>query len=461
MKEQLAFLDRQRLSEPSVNDQIGFDFQGLKASFKEDSSHPASKMVAHFRRVWIYDVALALYAGVKTGRFQEAAELADRLTKLGTRERERGFRGLWHFSYNTREDNFIDPRGPAGANAWCLNALYAYALAVGDGQVLGWTNEALREGIFPLQVMDPQDPRRGLVRAGLHNADEIARGEANMGYQVYEGDLNHRYEHVILEHCADLAGTLRLAYRANRRAGASGRDFLEELVHRHDLLMQGIRKRFWHGDHFVSALDDRGGFFVGTDGTPSIAVDNNTWAAHIWLPYDPALARQAVRFVEDRFRTQAPPARVEDAVKSLRGVLKGVFYFPATFMDPFVQVPPEYRKRMERLLQPEAAFGLVLFLRAMSEVTSLNGERAQMKERALELYHHTVELQKLYGPSGAPYASANVPSVFSTLHSVTTAATGVITTAILQGAPADDFIGVYPPPEFTVAGRAPLHFAND
>ena len=311
LKENVKFLDDQTLIEPSVNEQIGYDFQGLRKSFRDDPDHPDARSVAHFGRIWIYDVALSIYADLKVGRIRQAGYQAGRVMKLALREQERGFRGLWHFSYNTREDIFIDPRGPTGANAWCLNALYAYALAREESSLLEWANRAVQEFLFAQQVMDPKDPRCGLIRAGFHNADDVARGDG-MGYRTYEGQVNRQYEHVILEHCADTAGTFRLAYRAAVRFHRTDPQFLEQLIHRHDLLLSGIRRCFWQEDHFVSALDEKGKLYTGTDGFPSVAVDNNTWAAHLFIPYDLDLARAAARYVENRFLTQSPPAHLEE-----------------------------------------------------------------------------------------------------------------------------------------------------
>lgn len=460
LQEGLAFLDQQRLMVPSVNEQIRFDFQGLRRSYRDDPNHPDARLIARFGRIWIYDVALSIYADLKTKRFRQAGYQVGRAIQLARQERERGFQGLWHFSYNTQGDAFIDSRGPTGANAWCLNAVYAFILATGDTATLSWANQVVQEYLFAQQVMDVGDPRYGLIRAGLHNAEDVARGDA-FGYRVYEGDPNCPYQHLILEHNADVAGTFRLAFRAVKRFLPQEGRLLEELIHRHDLLMQAIHHSFWQGDHFVSAMQADGALFTGTDGFPSVAVDNNTWAAHLFLPYDRELARLAIRYVEERFITQAPPAHLEDLPSGEAGFeagkvrqdLQGLYYFPATFQDPFVLVAAEDRSKMEKTLQPEAAFGFILFLKAAAQSTPDPSERSRLVRRADELYEETLRLIQQYGPSGAPYASANVPAVFSTLHSVTTAATGVITTAILQGAPADDFIGVIPPPEFTVGGH--------
>ncbi len=457
LKECLTFLDQQRLIQPSVNEQLQFDFQGLRRSYLNNPSHPDSKILAHFGRIWIYDLALNIYADLKAGRIRLAAYQVKRALQLALQERERGFKGLWHFSYNTLCDSFIDPRGPAGAVCWCLNAFYAFALVTGDALLVKWTNSAVREFLFSQQVMDLYDPRYGLVRAGLFNPEEMV-DESRMGYKVYEGLANKQYQHVILEHNADAAATFRLAFRATKRCAPQERDFQAELIYRHNLLMQAVRHRFWQKDHFVSAMDPEGRFYTGTDGSPSVAVDNNTWAAHVFLPYDPSLVAQSIKYVEDRFLIEVPMGWVEDAPQGTASRLrfKGLYYFPASFQDPFVQVPPQYRTKMEQLLQPEATFGFLFLLKDAADSMTGTPLRIRLESRAEELYESMVSLLGLYGPFGAPYASANVPATFTTLHSVTTAATAAIAAAILQGAPSDDFIGVTPPPEFLVDGQPPL-----
>jgi hypothetical protein len=165
----------------------------------------------------------------------------------------------------------------------------------------------------------------------------------------------------------------------------------------------------------------------------------------------------AARYVEEQFLVRAPTAQVEDAARlPAPDGMEGLYYFRSTFVDPFVQVPSEHRAKLEQLFHPEAAFGFILFLAAMARQTPDPAEKGRWEARARELYEHTVNLLGLYGSGGAPYASVNIPMVFSTLHSLTPAASGVITAAILQGASADDFIGVLPPKEFTVAAQEPL-----
>ncbi len=455
----LQFLDQQKLVQPSFNSQVGFDFQGLRQSYKNDPTHPDSKVLARFGRIWIYDVALSIYADLKAGRLRQAGYQVGRVMQLALQEEERGYRGLWHFSYNTCEDSFIDPRGPTGANAWCLNAIYAFILSTGDTSVLRWANRVVQKYLFEQQVMSSDDPRYGLIRAGMHNAEDVARGSDGMGYGVFQGEVNQQYEHIILEHNADVAGTFRLAFHATKQFAPQEKSLLNELIFRHDLLMQGMRRVFWQKDHFVSAIDEKGEFYRGTDGAPSIAVDNNTWTAHVFLPYDRNLAGASLKYVREKFLARTPAVHLEDASQGeVPHDLTGVYYFPATFSDPFVDVLPEHRAKMEQLFQLEAAFGLVLFIDDMAATARESQERSNLQQWARELYEHTVTVQLLYGATGAPYATARVPAVFSTLSCITTAATGAVVTAKLGGAPNGDFIGVTPPPEFLVAGQAPqLH----
>lgn len=237
---------------------------------------------------------------------------------------------------------------------------------------------------------------------------------------------------------------------------------MKALIHRHDLLMQGMRRSFWQEDHFVSAIDQEGQFYRGTDGNPSIAVDNNTWAAHVFLPYDAELAASSARYVEKRFLIKTPPAQVEDlpGTCAIPGELQGLYYFPATFQDPFVQVAADHRPKMEQIFQPEAAFGFVLFLRDLAQSVSDSSERARLESLGQQLYEHTARLLSLYGSSGFPYASGKVPEIFSTLGSATTAATGAVVSAIVGGAANHDFIGVTPPAEFLVNGQRPLRYRD-
>ena len=208
-------------------------------------------------------------------------------------------------------------------------------------------------------------------------------------------------------------------------------------------------------------MDGNGRFYRGLDGNPSVAIDNNTWAAHVFIPYDVDLVRSSARFVERRFVVGHPPAEIESALTGASSEgLEGTFFFTSSFADPFVHVPLEFRAKLERIFHPEATFGYILMLRDLSDaLPGLEGDRIGV--RAYELLDKTIRFIQLYGPNSAPYASAYIPEIFTTMDSVPTAATGVVAASILDGTARNgDFIGVLPPPEFVVDGRRPRFIAH-
>ena len=144
----------------------GFNFDGLYQGYAPND-HPYSRYIAEYGRVWTYDQALGIFSDLKNGRVRSAKEAVDALVAIAKAEEKKGFKGLWHFSYNTAGDNFIDPRGPLGANLWAVNAIYAYILQTGDTRHLVWLNEKVKTFIFGQQVKDLRDPRYGLFEGAF------------------------------------------------------------------------------------------------------------------------------------------------------------------------------------------------------------------------------------------------------------------------------------------------------
>ncbi|MFH1847995.1 MAG: hypothetical protein ABH825_02110, partial [Candidatus Omnitrophota bacterium] len=431
-------------------------FGSLWRSYRRNPANPASRYVARYGRTWIYDNALAIYAELKTAALaqmsgcpntgaahtQNAKKAADALVNLSRLEEQNGFKGLWRFSYNTIDDNFVDPRGPLGANLWALNAIYAYILQTGDERNLGWLKDSVKSFLFKQQVMDENDPRFGLIRGGLYNASDYKKGE-NMGYSVDEGDPNIQNEYCFIEHNADFIGTLRLAAIAEKRFNG-GRDekFLSDLRQRHELCVKAILKNFWLGDHFCTAMEP--------DGTinTSVAVDNNSWVADIIMPYDAERAWQSIRYNRKKFMVMM---RLGDKV------IDGLSFFAGDFKDPYLMnMSDADRKLMEEMVQPEATFGYVLLLMRYAEHTPNKERKAECLMLINRLYRSMVLLKEHFGGLGTPYATVDIPGYFNTMESMAGTATGVVVTTAMLGVDADDFIGISPPEDFTVDGRRPF-----
>lgn len=431
-------------------------FSYLWQSYEEEPTHPYSEYIAMYKRTWVYDDALAIYAQLKAAELAKSAgdhesaqahiENAGRAVEafvyLADWERSKGFNGLWHFSYNVFGDNFIDPRGPLGANIWVLNAIYAYIIQTADTTRLSWVSDRVKDFVFDQQIMDKDDPRHGLIRAGLYNAVDYAKGDG-MGYNVYGDDPNIQNESCFIEHNADYIGLLRLAAIAEISFNGSGdKEFLDELKNRHEICLKAVIKNFWRGDHFSTGMSETGEI------NTSVAVDNNSWLADVIMPYDMERAWQSLLFNEKRFIIKLELDRQK---------AEGLFFFTKDFYDMFIQkLRQKDREKLEEMIQPEATFGYIALLMRYARHTKDEARRQKCLELTERLYSSMIKIKKYYGDRKLPYATLDIKDYFNTMGSMASIATGAVVTATMLGANADDFIGVAPPEYFTVNGKAPL-----
>lgn len=461
------------------------NFSYLWKSYKSQPTHPYSKFYAKYGRTWTYDNALGIYAALKTAKVAEisknetaakaSTENAKRavtaLVNLAKWEEGKGYKGLWHFSYNTTGDDFIDPRGPLGANLWALNAIYSYIIQTGDTTHLAWVNSKMKTFVFGQQVMSKErkmtvvrqgrtqvisepEQRYGLIRAGLYNAEDYAKGDL-MGYGVYTGNPNVQNEGCFVEHNADYIATLRLAAIAERKFnGGKDTKFLSDLKNRHELCVQAILNNFWQKDHFCTAMDaatTKDGVVVSTKLNTSVAVDNNSWLADVIMPYDMEKAWQSIKFNEKRFMIKVRLGGKD---------MEGLFFFTKEFADPYVRMSAADRAKLEKMLQPEATFGYILLLMRYAQATDNAERRKECLDLISRLYKSMVMLKQHYGGKGTPYATLDIHNYFNTMEAMSSTATGMIVTDAMYGAGIDDFIGVTPPEDFTVGSKAPFTKAD-
>ena len=464
----------------------GFDFNGLFQSYSSDEKNPhwnESKFLAANGRVWIYDTSLGILADISNGEMASARKAVNALVELGKDEQALGFTGGWHFSYNTFDDSWLDPRAPIGNTLWGLKAVYVYAEAAvrspdaavrreAEGHI-EWANSLVKSLVFEMQVVDEKDKRYGLIRAMRYNGildTKNPRTDKNYtldeaGYRAYEGkDLNKISEHVIFEHNADLVDVYRLASRATTAAKVKDEKFQTELARRHELVMNALWEKGWAGDHFVTAMAPDGTLNRG------VAVDNNTWVAQVFLPYEEERAWQAIDYVWNNFRTRnkegkALAGKTGDlllegnfsaaAQKRLENQeFAGLFFFQPDFADPYVDIPKELRPKLAQMVQPEGTFGYIHYLTEFARVTKDEKRRDEALRRAGLLYRSMGTLRELYGVnSGLPYSTMNVP-LFTTLHGMASTGSGVVVTRLMQGN-TTGYIGVDPPAAWTFQKRLP------
>ena len=497
--ELMDWVDGRRFTDPRYG-RVDELFLPLWQSYKPNDKDPDSRYIAEYGRVWTYDVALAIFAELKAaqvlkatwkheeaqGRIANAKKAVEGLMRLAKwEEKEMAFKGLWHFSYNVLGDSYRDPRGPLGANLWAINAMYAYIIQTGDTTCLEWLNGKVKTFVFSQQVMDQNDPRYGLVRAGLYHVLDDKLGPfsgyclgrnltgivdfLNTEYKIARrGFKDEKYLQIrdlvvefakargltetpaeelanfqngncFIEHNAAYLGMLRLAALANTRGDAG---FLTELRRRHEICVNSINNKFWQGDHYCTAMSEKGEI------NKSVAVDNNTWAADALMPYDMERTWQCIQFTKRRFMIKIKLGEKE---------VEGLFFFTSDFEDPYVQgLSQEDRKKLEQMVSPEATLGYVLLLMRYAQVTKDEKRKEECLDLIIRLYRSMFVIKEHFGGNGIPYSTLRIQEYFTMLEGMASNATAAITAAALRGAGVNDFIGVTPPKEFTVRGRAPF-----
>jgi len=452
-------------------------FSGLWKSYRFNTRHKYPEELRYlvdFQRTWTYDDALGVYAELKRAKryelegnralYAEAMGNAVRgiegLFRLAKwEEEENSFDGLWHFSYNTNSDSFIDPRGPIGANLWALNAILSYTIQTGDTKYLEWVRTKIQTFLFQQQVTDKNDPRYGLIQAGLLNATDYAYGNM-MGYSIREGNTNVQNQNCHIEHNADYIATLRLAAIAERRFNKyPDQRYLSELRRRHEICIKAVISKFWRGDHFCTALDAH----VLPDGTltavlnESVAVDNNSWVGDVIMSYDMELAWKCLQYNKKNFMRKAR-VNIQDRKENWHEVeVEGLFFFDKDFIDPYVcGLTSQERDVFERMIQPEATFGYITLLIKYAQLTDYKDRREECLSLIKRLYESMVIIKLAYVGDGTPYATEFISQYFNTAESMAGTATGAITTCALFGVSLDDFVGATPPSDFLVDGKAPL-----
>ncbi len=438
------------------------------------------KYTGKYGRIWPYDGAGASIAAMLSMHYpklgidllRDAAIAADTSVALIDHNTALGYRGLTFFSYNTKDDDYVDNRMISGLTAWVVIGVLREALEARSARHLRWAVDVLRGYFFLRQVYD------GRAFADGYAADR-RYGHIRAGFEVDLETGHHReYEHTIGEHTTDMLEVYKLAAHVldelPREAVAAAFDgqpealtaFRQELVRRHEAGVMALRMMRVEGSrggeqgdsawarlpHFVSARLPNGDYATSTvSGDYSVAVDNQTWFASQVLPYDEARVKEALRYLKARFIRDAWVLGIDGTWKRFRGT----FFFAWDFSDPFVEPPPEQRPLMEEVLHPEGTLGA---LKLMLDILRFSRDETFRSEAAalfIELYDNLLVLHRHWGTDGLRYASRNLPGLYTTLESMagTTWFAGV--TAMILGSSCEHFLGGTPPRDFLVDGHPP------
>ncbi len=420
---------------------LDVDMQNLWASYQPCSNY-YSQWLAGYKRVWPYDASLGLFAVMVENDFERATLGAYNFMDVMRAEKKQGYRGLYHFSYNTDGDDFIDPREPQGATQWVLKSLYVYMLETGDLRFYKELTMHVITDVLPLQITTPGYPAYGLLRQGYTHPDGLGQG----GYNIYENleDLNMLSHRVNLEHNADFIDLLRLmclAYDKYKDSKAvretTGPEFRDELRKRHALVMQAVQ-RLRKDAHFPTAFDEEG------NANWSRAIDHYTWLSHTFIDVknNDDIPWDSIKILYDEFSTSIKSIAIKERDREERVALekpaRGIFFFQQTFGDCFVSIDAESRERLEKMIQPEATAGAIIMLMDFIRATDNPYRRWFALSFMYELFEGLAEVHQAYKSipyykgGGMPYATEFIFDYFGPDPAIAASATYQIAIAKLE-----------------------------
>jgi len=400
-------------------------FDGFIKSYSGPTDHQDHKSLVRYGRVVPYDQAISIYADLVEGDYGTARRKVEALFKIMEYESASGLQGVIRFGYNTTDDLFESPLAPLGNTSWALKSIFAYVDITGDRSVLTGNKGAVlnkaMQFILSQQVMDQNDPRYGLFRAGT-------KTERRGGVTV-----ETQNEFVVFEHLADMHDLLNLAYRV------TGNPVFKE---RRILLDNQTLKTL-----LVDQGDTQGAYFrpnINPDGTfgKGIAIDDLTWAGsmvltmeHVPLERRMELARRLITHVRNNFvveqdisnMKQPAPAQAVVMNQSLinertstprpKSVI-GVKFFDGVFGDEFIQ-EMNWDDPSVMSVQFEATLGYVHLLFQTAALSNNAQERAQLMREARFLLDNIVKYHKLNSQDkGLAYSTRNISEVQTTLESI-------------------------------------------
>lgn len=439
------------------NAQLGVSFRGLWKSY-QSTGNPASHHIAQYDRIWPYDSSLGLYSALAAGDVSRAKQAVESFIKIMRAEKEKEYIGLLHFSYNTYGDSYVSPYEPFGNTLWTLKAMYAYMLKTGDLTYYDELTGYVKQAVLPLQIIDRFHPSYGFIRAGYTHSDGINHN----GYGVYDdiAALNTINGSMSLEHNADYIDLLRLmALVSMRHSPGAEPEFMQELAKRHALVMQAM-KRNRVANHWPTGIDEQG------DVNWSRATDHYTWGAATFIGFDEEIAWESVQLLAREFTTTVESIEVVDGTKRREVPLSkpatGLIFFAKDYQDQYVDFTVEERQYLERMIQPEATAGGIVFLHNFVQST----KDEQRKAFALALMEKYVDglatihnaYKEIYKGGGMPYATKNF-AVFNSTPSMAAGASAFLAGLVLKTG-YSYYIGVPAPDSFKDALTATVDTDN-
>ncbi len=392
---------------------------GAQQEFQDDSSNNDTQPLAAFDRVWVYTQGIALAQAARQGNFEKAKAMADWLCARAVWDHAASQPTIlgWHFSHNTRGDDWRDIRLVTGASAWAIHGLGVFLSS--SGQKAENANRHLECYRASLRGLKTYALGTGLVGAGM-TVVELAEAQNGRAYYQALDDLGYeeepqwiKTEHVVTEHNLDVLSVLNHALRhasdfgLDETAIRAWRNRLRASIF--DLLYDEDVGRMITGGDF----DAQGRFYASAFS----AVDNCSWLV---LSVDfPTLNESqtgklaaCLHHTVDAFVKDLP---FGDAPQDRR--YRGAHYFPRDFKDPYIDLSPEDQEKQPKSYHLEATAGVILGLWRFAEESG-HREAAYFQQFGDSLWH---SMQDFVAEHGFPYSSQRIQNLSTLLQSSTAA----------------------------------------
>ena len=440
--------------------QLNITVNNLWQSYQNTKSID-SEPLTQYKRLFIYDVALAFYTQIladsKNEIYSKSRKVYEKIVELLNKEYEKGLIGLAHFSYNTSPGCYIDPYIITGSNMWLFKSLFVYMLHSGDIEFWDVLIKYITNFIFPLQIKEKKHPCYGLIKAGYKN-------HCSKDNNIYQNikqynPLKTPVPLIVFEHNSSFSDLLRIIQTVIKRYHIDTQ-LDDELKKRHEMLSEALK---------IYSEENKGNIYwpaainLLNDTNHSVnncrAVDHYTWLASTFLSTDEDIAWKAIKVLIEDFRTTIDSIEIKeiDQIKNIplanNQKAVGLSFFPCNYEDYFVHIPDSERNKLSQMIQPEATCGAIIFLNQFLN-SSQNEERKNiasmfMQELIEGMFCICENFKKIYSDRimGMPYATTNVTNYFNSLPSMASTATFYIALECLK-TNYEYFIGVPLPEEW-------------
>ena len=392
------------------------DFRGMITSYAGQTDDPDGARLIKYGRTMPYDVAVSIMADLSNNNPILAKNKVKALLRLMQKERSPKFKGVMHFGYNTKDDSYISSLAPLGNTAWALKAIYGYIDATGDNTVLQGVNAELLDDamkfVLSQQVVDQNDARYGLFRAGVQSKDRT-------GYAVL-GSEHQQKEHVVFEHQTDVHDLLNFAYRVTANT---------EFKTARELLDKSVMERMYRdlgdqGAYFLLAIDGN-----GQPDLSGIGIDDLTWAGSMVLTMDHLSLDQRMRIVGKLMQYLDEHFMVAHQIgsQSARQVTLNDQLMRQSIPESTIVGVKFYDKMGEGLdwndpkvmsVQAEAQLGYIHLLNQVAALTTDRNVQDYILDKANFLLDNVRKLHRQQSKiGGIPYSTRNLKGVQSDMES--------------------------------------------